>query len=633
MPAIAAWFNSFMLAPVMLAFLGLIPVVVLLYILKLRRTEIVIPSTMLWLKSLQDVTANAPFQRLRKNLLLLLQILVLLALAFALARPFVKAEGMRGSNVAVVIDRSASMQTREDGGTRLDLAKEAALDMVDNLRGGDRMMVIAFAHTADVRTELTEDKYLLRQAIRGIEPSDAGTRIRDVVSVIRSLAPDNPDIPAAVTNLDVVLLSDGNLGDIDELGARMMSMRYARIGSNAENAGIVSLSTRRPEENSDELHQTLVAVYNDADEALETTLTLYFNGEPVAVEAVEAPARSERQVIFEHPDFGEGMLRAEIDTADALDVDNRAWLSVAPPETVRTLIVSAGDSSSDFFLRRALSLEPRVELSAIAPESYAPTGDFDLTIFDGFAPETLPEGTSVVINAVPTMDGLASIGELENPPVLSHDRNHPAMRLLNPANLGIAKAIQFSLPLGARPLLTTENGALMADVSRGGRQILIIGFDVAASDWPLRLSFPLFWQNVVTWASGLGGARAESIQAGTPLTVPPHPDALTADINGPGGIHALVDTQPLRPVYFGDTETTGVYTVQVGDTAREVAVNLLDRTESAVRPADEIRVGRGSFAAESAAGLQTREYWRWLVLAAVGILCGEWWLYVRRAWL
>jgi len=160
----AAWLNSFLLAPAMLAFLGLIPIVVLLYILKLRRTEIVIPSTMLWLKSLQDVTANAPFQRLRKNLLLLLQILVLLALVFALSRPFVKAEGMRGSNVAVIIDRSASMQTREDGGTRLDLAKEAALEMVDNLRGGDRMMVVTFENSADVLLELTDDRRRLRDA-------------------------------------------------------------------------------------------------------------------------------------------------------------------------------------------------------------------------------------------------------------------------------------------------------------------------------------------------------------------------------------------------------------------------------------------------------------------------------------
>src|SRR5690606_8072444 len=173
------------------------------------------------------------------------------------------------------------------------------------------------------RCELTEDKYLLREDIRGIEPSGAATRIRDVVSIVRSLAPENPDIPAAVSNLDVVLLSDGNIADADQIGARATAMRYVRIGSPRGNAGIVSFSSRRPGEGETQRHQTLVSVYNDADTALNTTVSLFFNDQPVAVEALGADPRAERQIVFEHPDFGEGVLRAEIDAADALSVDNR----------------------------------------------------------------------------------------------------------------------------------------------------------------------------------------------------------------------------------------------------------------------------------------------------------------------
>ena len=47
--------------------------IILLYMLRLRRREVTISSTFLWRQVLQDREANSPWQRLRRNLLLLLQ--------------------------------------------------------------------------------------------------------------------------------------------------------------------------------------------------------------------------------------------------------------------------------------------------------------------------------------------------------------------------------------------------------------------------------------------------------------------------------------------------------------------------------------------------------------------------------
>ncbi|MFC1736811.1 BatA domain-containing protein, partial [Candidatus Hydrogenedentota bacterium] len=93
--SITGFFTANFMTPAFFAFLGLIPIVVLLYLLKLRRTQVIISSTMLWIKSLDDLTANAPFQRLRKNLLLFLQILILLLVVTGLARPFVRSDYAR----------------------------------------------------------------------------------------------------------------------------------------------------------------------------------------------------------------------------------------------------------------------------------------------------------------------------------------------------------------------------------------------------------------------------------------------------------------------------------------------------------------------------------------------------------
>ncbi len=61
-----------------------VPLLLLLYFLKLKRRENVVPSTLLWKRAVQDLQVNAPFQRLRRNILLLLQMLMLLGMLIAL---------------------------------------------------------------------------------------------------------------------------------------------------------------------------------------------------------------------------------------------------------------------------------------------------------------------------------------------------------------------------------------------------------------------------------------------------------------------------------------------------------------------------------------------------------------------
>src|SRR6185312_16156688 len=99
-------------------FLGLLAIpLVALYILRQKRPDLVISSTLLWSKTLADMRASTPFQRLRRNLLLLLQLLILAALVLTLMRPVVQAEASKSTAGVIVIDATASMQTHDGGAT------------------------------------------------------------------------------------------------------------------------------------------------------------------------------------------------------------------------------------------------------------------------------------------------------------------------------------------------------------------------------------------------------------------------------------------------------------------------------------------------------------------------------------
>lgn len=627
MSGLFAGLSAYFIAPAALAFAALMPLIILLYFLKLRRTPVVVSSTLLWIKSMQDLTANAPFQRLRRNLLLLLQLLAIALLILGLARPFARAQGSAGRNVCLLVDRSASMQAIEGAGTRLDEAKARALEIVDGMQRGDKVMLVAFADQAEVLAELTDDTARLRALIRGLAPADTRTRIRDALFLAHSLQSSVPD-------LHVVLLSDGRVGDLDQLGTREYRLTYVAVGSSRDNAGIVAFSVRDPLEGAGP-RQAFVQVHNESEADLETTLTVTLDDAPLAIEPLACPGGAQTEIAFDLPRIDRGVLRAELDVDDALAVDDVAWAVIRPGAEIRTLLVSEPTSATAFYLQRVLAHDARVSLSVTAPGDHAGGDGFDLVILDGVAPQAdaMPSGALVILNAVPEALGVTETGVLDRPPILAYDREHPLMRFLNPENVGIARTRLLTLPESARVLMSTTGGPLIADLSRGGQPIALVAFDLSDSDWPLKLSFPLFFQNLLSWVPRSRDAGDATVLAGRPLTLPPSTDHPTAEVTRPDGQTEPVRLDPLRSVYYANTSQTGVYTVRIGSDVEQYAVNLTDATESRIAPASEVQAGPASAAAQVGGVRELREYWRHLVLLALATLALEWWIYSRRAWL
>src|SRR4051812_18883951 len=160
------------LGPVTWAVLIGVPVAIIaLYFLKLRRRPVQVPSTLLWRRSIEDLHVNSLFQRLRRNLLLFLQLLAVLLAMLALAGPPVQGVSRVGQRYVLAIDRSASMAATDVAPSRLGRAKQEAKKVVEAMGSNDLAMVITFSDTARVASTYTGNRDQLLRRIDEIEPA------------------------------------------------------------------------------------------------------------------------------------------------------------------------------------------------------------------------------------------------------------------------------------------------------------------------------------------------------------------------------------------------------------------------------------------------------------------------------
>ncbi|MBV8879103.1 MAG: VWA domain-containing protein, partial [Planctomycetaceae bacterium] len=176
--------------------------VILMYFLKLKRKKVPVSSTWLWSRSIQDIRVNAPFQKLRSSLLLLLQLLLILLATVALADPIGRATPPDERRWVFLIDRSASMQMKDVKPSRLDKAKEAAKAILKGCGPRDEVMVVAFSNRAQVLAPLTPDRSAIERAIDAIEPADTVTRIQEAFRIAVSAV-------QPYKSRTIVILSDG----------------------------------------------------------------------------------------------------------------------------------------------------------------------------------------------------------------------------------------------------------------------------------------------------------------------------------------------------------------------------------------------------------------------------------------
>lgn len=659
---------------------AVIPALVLLYFLKLRRREVRVPSTLLWKRAVQDLQVNAPFQRLRKNLLLLLQLLVLGAGLFALARPVVRSSVSSESRVILLIDRSASMNAVEGARTRLDEAKEQAVRIVRTLnRGGSgfftgwlsslfrltgnqpdsQVMVLAFADRATIVSPFTTDTSAVESLIRAIEPTDGPSRLREALelaetymtSPVESGVGDTPI--STQTPAKLVLLSDGRITDESELVLRSGTLELIPIGQARDNLGITALRIARNYEKP-ELLSAFLQVRNFGPQPVNADVALRVDGvlqtvknvslaastapEPPGSQPSEPAGPAATALRFEISQPRAAVLTAEISRGDALAADNVAHAVVPPPRRLRVLLVS----DENFFLDSALSGLPLEKLDRMSPREYESAAAdrcekdgaslYDVVIFDKHSTRRLPRGNYLFFGGAPQLPGVTLGEEIDNQPLIWWDESHPLLRYVSFDNVYVSGWRRLSVPPEAQRLIEGPDSPVLVHLWNEGRQVLVMAFPVEMTNWVLRNSFVAFMYNAVRFlASDAAGETGASSRVGEVLRIPVPPGTRSTTVKTPDGRGVTVAADASGVARFGDTTRVGLYQAQPAAEGRErYAVNLEDAGESDIAPRTDLRVGTQRVAVGKPVETGMPEVWRWFVAAALLIALLEWYIYNRR---
>ncbi|HUX77211.1 MAG TPA: VWA domain-containing protein [Anaerolineae bacterium] len=638
------------LTPLSLLFAALSIPILILYMLKLRRRDVLVSSTLLWERLLRDREANAPWQRLRRNLLLFLQLLVLALLTLALARPFVPRPAVVSGSVVVLLDASASMQARDVPPTRFDAGVRAAQEIVAGLGAGDVATVVAVGPQPRVLASATGDRALLRRALEDAAPT-SGPADWEAAFALAGAGLAGAQEPR------VVIVSDGALPEA--LPPLPGEVRFVGVGGGGDNLAVAALATREGPAGP----QAFLRVVNYGDVETEPLVELSADGTLFDARRLRVPAHASADLALTDLPYDLQVLQAHLalENADALPLDDAAWAVHAPAASGRVLLVSAGN----LFLERALGALPDVELVRLPPGSPIPPsqggteGGYDLYVYDGVVTPTLPAGNLWLIapsSPLPPREGLGEgetsregPGEADIPiavggfftatTITRVATDDPLLRYVDLGSVHVLRARAVTPPPGARVLVEAEGGPLLFVAERPEGRLAVLAFDLHDSDLPLQVAFPILTANLADWllsSPTRGGAAVypELVRPGDPVPIQPDPEAAEILVTAPDGArHALPIGE--QPPVFAATGQLGVYRVEQLDQAGDVlqsavfAVNLFDESESNIAPREVVRVGQAELTAATREEEARLEFWPWLAGAALGMLVMEWWVYQR----
>lgn len=656
-----------LLSPVAGAIAGALGVVGVctFYFLKLRRRPMRVGSTMLWEQAVRDMQVNTPFRMIRPSWLLALQLLAVILLALAVARPAIDRPDA-SDRLVILLDRSASMQARDEGSdvSRFEVAKQRIETLLDRANASTKITLLSFS--GDARTEIpfTQDVGTIKRALSELSTTDGPSDLSvglELAEAITASAATGDESTESIPSTRLIIASDGGVSVRAGSGATLPNTTVEYLvcaqpdQAAPENIGIINAAAAR-----DPFIPERVRVFVEfASNQTEPSMVRFgatLNGEPIAAETVELTPRdtfTAGSASFEISSEERSVVRMELISDDALKSDNIAHIVLEPYRPVQVDLVTASgtvQTNGDAALYDALIAAGARTVTAVTAANVRSDGESEevarLHVYSSVSP--------TVSSAVPELLFGTSFDADSLSAVVAEDagaerfafwrRNHPILRYAGLSDVVFAGGYRYraaddddSQTARIETLASAETGDVLMLHEQGIKRRLLVGIDLSRTTWWRSPSFIIFIKNALdTLTSRAERVAGKAHSTGKPITLSVPGSSfsgvnafvLTRGDNTIGELSARAD----GTISLDKVEQAGLYSVrdtQDGSLSSVFGVSMLNQDETLLLTADAIPVAGQQVSAATTGQLSPAEIWKWFVLAALLVASVEWIFFVR----
>lgn len=533
-----------------------IPPVIMLYILKRKYKEEVISSSLLWKEVYKNTRANTPWEKFKKNIMLLLQIIIILSVILALMSPFINIGGKTYKNVIIVVDNTASMNTMyDDKLSRLEKGKLLAKEYLNSTREGTKAYIISYDGNSNLLLNGEFNKFNSESIINNISKSYNTGDISDVLSFVKAIGDGIGE------EYEALIFTD------KQTSISYINGKLVYLGNSGLNASIDNISHKVV----DGKIKVIANVTNNGDKEYEGDFSLYNGDKLLEVNKINLGVSESKTLSFELDSLSDDYLKGELSRKDILMEDNTYYHVINENKVKKVLLVT----DENVFLEKAFGIIENTEVyKTNDPNNITENDEYDLYVFDNKMPEVIPNGGNILFI---------------NP------SSNEFFNVLNGGEMGQAKAIkgavssylentQFTLseykiietPYYGTNILTIDDNSIGFKGEVNDRKIAALSFDLHSTDFALKKEFPILIYELGEELISTGMVYKNNFTAGEKIVVKSSDFESEINVTYPNGeIKELKSGDELK----GNLEL-GIYKINQNDNKESFSVNFPSLSES-----------------------------------------------------